>query len=68
MSSPTQNDGIDSPSSAKIFPTLSHHRLTRTAAMIPVGMPTTSENTIAAPARRSECGRRLRYSSNTGVR
>src|SRR6266704_6723089 len=40
MSSPTQNDGIDSPSSAKIFPTLSHHRLTRTAAMIPVGMPT----------------------------
>ena len=29
---PTQNEGSDSPSSAKIFPALSHHPLTRTAA------------------------------------
>src|SRR5438270_673319 len=31
MISPTQNDGIERPSSAKIFPALSHHVLTRTA-------------------------------------
>ena len=45
---PTQNDGSDRPSSAKTFPALSQNRPTLTAARIPLGMPMTSENTIAA--------------------
>ena len=60
MTSPTQNEGIESPSSAKIFPMLSYHWLTRTAAMIPVGMPTISENTIAAAASINDAGSRDR--------
>src|SRR2546430_14211522 len=68
MSRPTQKEGIESPSSAKIFPALSHQPLTRTAATMPVGRPITSENTIATVARRSEAGRRERESSRTAVR
>ena len=68
MTSPTQNEGSDSPSRAKIFPALSHHWFTRTAARMPLGMPTRSENAMAATASRRECGSRERYSSSTGVR
>ncbi len=57
---PTQNDGSDSPRRANTLPALSHHWLTRTAAMIPVGMPIRSEKAIAAPASRSELGKRER--------
>ncbi len=50
------------------MPALSHHWLTRTAAMIPVGMPIRSEKAMAALASMSELGSRERYSSRTGVR
>src|SRR5713101_4580948 len=68
MTRPTQKEGRDSPSSANIFPALSHHWFTRTAAMIPLGMPTMSEKAMAARASMSECGNRDMYSSSTGVR
>ena len=67
-SSPTQNEGIDRPSSEKILPAPSHQPFTRTAARIPLGMPINSENAIAATASSSEFGSRERYSSSTGVR
>src|SRR6266542_926154 len=57
---PTQNEGSDSPSSAKIFPALSHHRFTYTATRMPLGMPTRSENAMAASASAREYGRRER--------
>src|SRR5262249_18373915 len=68
ITSPTQNDGSDRPSREKTFPRLSHQPLTRTAAMMPVGMPMISEKPMATTASRSELGRRDRYSSSTGVR
>ena len=68
MTSPTQKDGSDKPSRAKIFPALSHHWFTRTAAMMPLGMPTRSEKAMAARASIKECGNRDMYSSSTGVR
>ena len=51
---PTQKDGRERPRRAKSLPTLSHHRFTRTAARMPLGMPTRREKTMAAAARRSE--------------
>ena len=60
MTRPTQNEGIESPSSAKIFPMLSCHLLTRTAATMPVGMPMINENTIAAAASINDAGSRDR--------
>src|SRR5882672_2062848 len=59
-SRPTQNDGMDRPSSEKILPAPSHQLLTRTAAMIPLGMPMRSENAMAAAASKSELGSRER--------
>ena len=51
---------MDSPSRAKTLPALSHQPLTRTAAMMPVGMPMSSENAMAASASISEFGSRER--------
>src|SRR5262249_61662633 len=59
-SRPTQNDGIDSPSSAKTLPAPPHQPFTRTAARMPLGMPITSENTMATKASSSELGSRSR--------
>ena len=50
MTSPTQNEGRDSPRREKIFPALSHNWFTRTAARMPLGMPTRSEKAMAAVA------------------
>ena len=68
MTRPIQNEGSESPSSAKTFPTLSHHWFTRTAATMPVGMPIRREKAMAAKASIREFGSRERYSSSTGVR
>jgi hypothetical protein len=68
MRRPTQNCGMDKPSSEKTLPALSQKRPTRTAARMPLGMPMTREKNIAAAASSSEWGRRERYSSSTGVR
>src|SRR4029077_19041029 len=62
---PTQNDGSDSPNSAKTLPALSQKRPTRTAARMPLGIPSNSENAIAAVASITEYGSRDQYSSNT---
>ena len=57
-SMPTQNCGIDRPSSAKIFPVWSEKRPTFTAAMMPQGMPMISEKIMAVAASIRELGRR----------
>ena len=56
--SPTQKDGNDRPSSAKILPALSQNPSTRTAARMPLGMPISRDKVIATAARSSELGKR----------
>src|ERR1700731_4686542 len=58
MTSPSQKPGIDSPSRATTFPKLSHPLLTRTAEMMPAGMPMKNEIKVAASANSRELGRR----------
>ena len=55
---PTQNEGSDRPSSENTLPARSQKRPTRTAARMPLGMPISSENAMAASASSSEFGRR----------
>src|SRR6516225_5037497 len=57
ISSPSQKPGTDRPSNATVLPTLSHALLTRTAEMIPAGMPMKNEINVAASANSSELGR-----------
>ena len=68
ITSPTQKEGSDKPSSAKTLPALSQNRPTRTDARMPLGMPISSEKAIAALASITELGSRDQYSSMTGVR
>src|ERR1700745_1831987 len=58
MTSPSQKPGIDSPSKATTFPKLSHPLLTRTAEMMPPGMPMKNEIKVAASANSRELGSR----------
>ena len=58
ITSPTQNEGSDRPSSAKTLPALSQKRPTRTEARMPLGMPINSEKAIAAVASITELGSR----------
>ena len=67
ITSPSQKPGIDKPSSAMVLPTWSHALLTRTAEMMPAGMPMTNEISVAASASSSELGRRWKYSVLTGI-
>ena len=67
ITSPSQKPGTDRPSKAMILPTLSHALLTRTAEMMPAGMPITNEISVAASASSSELGSRWKYSVLTGI-
>src|ERR1700720_354920 len=58
MTSPSQKPGIDNPSKAMILPKLSQALLTRTAEMMPAGMPIKKEISVAASANSRELGRR----------
>src|SRR5215472_16517918 len=64
---PSQNPGTDKPSSATVLPKLSQALLTRTAEMIPAGMPIKKEISVAASANSRELGRRWKYSVLTGI-
>src|SRR5215467_15481360 len=55
---PTKNPGMESPRSAIVLPTLSHHVFTLKADSIPRGTPRTIEITTAANPSLSELGRR----------
>src|SRR3989454_9248566 len=55
---PSQNPGIDRPSSATPFATLSHQLFTFTAEMMPAGTPMSREISVAARPRVSELGSR----------
>src|SRR5690242_16525638 len=58
ITNPSQKPGIDSPSKATTFPTLSHPLFTRTAEMMPAGMPIKNEIRVAASANSRELGSR----------
>src|SRR5215472_15994165 len=58
ITSPSQKPGTDRPSSATGLPKLSQTLLTRTAEIIPAGMPIQKEISVAANANSSELGRR----------
>ncbi len=64
---PTKKEGNDRPSSPNTLPRPSQTLPTRTAAMIPLGIPMISENVIATPASSNEFGKRDQYRSMTGV-
>ena len=56
--SPSQKPGIERPSRATPFATLSHQVFTFTAEMMPAGTPMRSEMSVAARPRVSELGSR----------
>src|SRR6516162_3460503 len=58
ITSPSQKPGTDKPSNATVLPKLSQKLLTRTAEMIPAGMPIKKEIRVAANANSREFGRR----------
>src|SRR6516165_9068860 len=58
ITSQSQKPGTDRPSSATVLPKLSQALLTRTAEMMPAGMPIKNEINVAASASSSELGRR----------
>src|SRR5215831_2418672 len=58
ITNPSQKPGIDRPSNATVLPKLSQALLTRTAEMIPAGMPIKNEISVAASANSRELGRR----------
>src|SRR5215475_8753748 len=55
---PTKNPGMESPRSAIVLPTLSHHVFTFRAESMPKGTPRTIEMTKAANPSLSELGKR----------